>query len=43
VVTRDPKRVQAAVQGFERRYRPAGENPRRVAIEITVERVLGRV
>jgi PPOX class probable F420-dependent enzyme len=43
VVTRDPKRVQAAVQGFKRRYRPAGENPRRVAIEITVERVLGRV
>lgn len=42
VVTTDPERVAIAVAGFERRYRPARENPDRAAIEITVERVLGR-
>jgi F420H(2)-dependent biliverdin reductase len=42
VVTTDPERVAVAVAGFERRYRPARENPDRAAIEITVERVLGR-
>ncbi|MGF1665619.1 MAG: pyridoxamine 5'-phosphate oxidase family protein [Acidimicrobiia bacterium] len=42
VVTTDPERVAVAVAGFERRYRPARDNPERAAIEITVERVLGR-
>jgi F420H(2)-dependent biliverdin reductase len=42
VVTTDPERVAVAVAGFERRYRPARDNPDRAAIEITVERVLGR-
>jgi PPOX class probable F420-dependent enzyme len=42
VVTADRERVAAAVAGFERRYRPARENPNRVAIEISVRRVLGR-
>lgn len=42
VVTTDPERVAIAVGAFERRYRPARDNPNRVAIEITVERVLGR-
>ncbi len=41
-VVRDPEGVRAAVTAFEARYRPARENPRRVAIEIGVERVLGR-
>ncbi len=41
-VTTDPARVAAAVGAHERRYRPVTENPSRVAIEITVERVLGR-
>lgn len=41
-VTTDPERVAAAVTGFERRYRPARENPDRAAIEIRVQRVLGR-
>jgi F420H(2)-dependent biliverdin reductase len=42
VVTTDPARVGPAVEGFERRYRPARENPDRAAIEIAVRRVLGR-
>lgn len=41
-VRRDPGTVAAAVAAFERRYRPAGENPDRVVIEIAVERGLGR-
>ena len=41
-VTADPERVAAAVAAYTARYRPPGENPTRVAIEITVERVLGR-
>lgn len=40
-VTRDPVRVAQAVTAFESRYRPARENPKRVAIEMTVGRVLG--
>ncbi|MFH2071620.1 MAG: TIGR03618 family F420-dependent PPOX class oxidoreductase [Actinomycetota bacterium] len=43
VVTRDSERIGAAVTGFEARYHPARENPERVAIEITVRRVLGPV
>ena len=41
-VSRDSGRVALAVDAFETRYRPASENPKRVAIEIQVERVLGR-
>jgi F420H(2)-dependent biliverdin reductase len=40
--TTDPTRVARAVEAFERRYRPASDNPNRGAIEITVTRVLGR-
>jgi len=42
-VTSDPERVAAAVAAYTVRYRPPRENPTRLAIEITVERVLGRV
>lgn len=41
-VVRDPERVRTAVEAFESRYRPARENPERVAIEIRVGRILGR-
>lgn len=42
VVTDEPVRVQTAVEAFEMRYRPASPNPDRVALEITIHRVLGR-
>lgn len=42
-VSSDPARVAEAVAAYTARYRPPRENPTRVAIEITVERVLGRV
>ncbi len=42
LATDQPDRVQAAVTAYERRYRPASPNPERVAIEITVDRVMGR-
>lgn len=42
-VTGDPERVATAVERYSRRYRPPRENPERVALEITVERVLGRI
>jgi F420H(2)-dependent biliverdin reductase len=41
-VVRDPVGVRRAVEAFEARYRPARENPDRVAIEIRVSRILGR-
>ena len=41
-VTRDPDRVAAAVDGYAARYRPPAERDDRVAIEIRVDRVLGR-
>ena len=41
-VTDDPERVAVAVAAYTARYRPPGENLTRVAIEISVERVLGR-
>ena len=41
-VTTDPDRVAAAVAAYTARYRSPRENPNRVAIEIRVERVLGR-
>lgn len=41
-VTADPERVAAAVQGYAGRYRQPGEREDRVAIEITVDRIMGR-
>ncbi len=41
-VRRERDAVNQAVEGFEARYRPTSDNPRRVAIEIDVARVLGR-
>ena len=41
-VLRDPADVKKAVTAFEKRYRPARDNPTRVAIEISVDRVLGK-
>lgn len=41
-VTDDPDRVAEAVRRHARRYRQPGERPDRVAIEIAVDRVLGR-
>jgi PPOX class probable F420-dependent enzyme len=43
VVTRDQARIDRAVVAYERRYRPARENPNRVAIEISDVSVLGAV
>lgn len=40
-VVRDPDAIQLAVDAFEARYRPARENPDRVAIEISVAHILG--
>jgi len=37
-----PDEVGRAVAGYAARYRQPGERPDRVALEITVERVLGR-
>ena len=42
VVTDDPARVAAAVDGYTARYRQPGERADRVAIEIAVDRILGR-
>jgi PPOX class probable F420-dependent enzyme len=42
VVTDDPDRVAEAVRRYAQRYRQPGERPDRVAIEITVDRILGR-
>ena len=41
-VTDDPERVAAAVAGYAARYRQPGERDDRVAIEIAVDRILGR-
>ena len=38
----DPEGIAAAVAGYAARYRQPKERPDRVAIEITVDRVLGR-
>ena len=40
--TNDPARVAAAVAGYAARYRQPKEREDRVAIEIAVDRVLGR-
>ena len=42
-VTADPSRVADAVRRYAGRYRQPGERPDRVAIEISVDRVTGRV
>lgn len=42
VVTEDPARVAEAVVRYAARYRQPEESSERVAIEITVERVIGR-
>ena len=42
VVTDDPVRVAEAVRRYADRYRQPGERDDRVAIELTVDRVLGR-
>ncbi len=41
-VTDDPERVAAAVAAYGARYRQPGERADRVAIEIRVDRILGR-
>lgn len=41
-VTDDHDRVARAVAGYSSRYRVPGERPDRVAIEVRVERMLGR-
>ena len=40
-VTREPERVRDAEERYARRYRQPQPNPRRVAIEIEVKRVMG--
>jgi PPOX class probable F420-dependent enzyme len=41
-VSDDPERVAEAVRRYAERYRPPADNPRRVVLEIAVDRVLGR-
>lgn len=41
-VTREPKRIAEAVDAFRVRYRDPAPNPKRVAIEFAVDRVMGR-
>ncbi len=41
-VTDDPERVAEAVRRYAERYRTPGDRADRVAVEITVDRVLGR-
>jgi PPOX class probable F420-dependent enzyme len=41
-VTDEPDRVAEAVRRYAQRYRQPGQRPDRVAIEIAVDRVLGR-
>lgn len=38
----DPESVTAAAEGYAARYRQPGERPDRVAIEIQVDRIMGR-
>ena len=40
--TNDPQKVAAAVEGYSTRYRQPGEREDRVAIEIAVDRIMGR-
>jgi PPOX class probable F420-dependent enzyme len=43
LVTDDPARVGLAVAGYGERYRQPGERDDRVAIEVQVDRMMGRV
>jgi F420H(2)-dependent biliverdin reductase len=43
VVTHDPARVAEAVRRYAARYRPPGERSDRVALEMRVDRITGRV
>lgn len=43
VVTADPERVAQACSRYEARYQAPRPNPNRVAIEIHVKRILGRL
>lgn len=43
VVRDEPERVADAVRRYAERYRQPRENPERVVVEITVDRVLGNV
>jgi F420H(2)-dependent biliverdin reductase len=43
VVTSDPERVAEACSRYEARYQAPRPNPNRVAIEINVQRILGRL
>jgi F420H(2)-dependent biliverdin reductase len=43
VVTADPERVVEACLRYEARYQAPRPNPKRVAIEINVQRILGRL
>ena len=40
--TADPEKVAAAVAGYAARYRQPGEREDRVAVEIHVDRIMGR-
>jgi PPOX class probable F420-dependent enzyme len=40
--TQDPERVAAAVKGYSNRYQEPSERTDRVALEISVDRILGR-
>jgi hypothetical protein len=42
VVTDDPDRVAEAVRRYAERYRQPGEREDRVAIEVRVDRMMGR-
>lgn len=40
-LSEDPDRIAEAVRRYAERYQPPRENPRRVVIEVAVDRVLG--
>lgn len=42
IVTDDPDRVAVAVEHYAQRYRQPGARDDRVAIEVTVDRIMGR-
>ncbi|NMR20595.1 pyridoxamine 5'-phosphate oxidase family protein [Cellulomonas fimi] len=42
-LSRDPRDVEVAVEAYARRYRALAENPERVVVHLTVDRVMGTV